>query len=60
LRQAFFEPQIVGGKPFAHHTSIFSNASADAPYHRLFLVTLLFHVINDLTGSIVECKRNIW
>ena len=45
-----------GSQPFAHHTPIFSNAGADAQYHRLFLVTMLFYIIGDLPGNIVKCK----
>jgi len=41
-----------GGQPVAHHTSIFSNASTNAPCHRLFLVTMLFRIISDLPGGI--------
>ena len=39
-----------GGQPFAHHTTIFSNASTDAPYHWLFLVPMFFNIISDLPG----------
>jgi len=43
--------KIQDGQSFARHTPIFSNASTDAPYHRLFLATMLFHIISDLPGD---------
>jgi len=33
--------------------------STDAPQYRLCLVTMLFHIISDLPGNIVNFKWNI-
>jgi len=37
-------PKLLLWIPFAQHTSIFANASADAPYHQLFVVTTLLYL----------------
>jgi len=35
---------------------IFPSVSGDAPYRRIFLVTMLLHIISDLPGNIIKYK----
>jgi len=49
-------PYSKGGQPFAHHASISSNPNTEAPYHRLLIVTMLFHVVSDFADNNVKCK----
>jgi len=51
-------PYSMGGQPSAHHhTPIFSNPSTNAPYHRLLLVTMLFHIVSDFQLIVQNAKE---
>jgi len=45
-----------GWPTFAHHVPIFPNMSRDEPYPRIFLVTMLVHIISYLPGNIIKYK----
>jgi len=49
-------PYSRGGQPFAHHTPISSNPNTKAPYHRLLLITMLFHTVGDFPDTNVKMQ----